>query len=339
MKPLSLPKKHGILRGRMTPNRFPPARKLLSILSASVALAAQLPAASPTGNSSRPTPQFEALPLTRTQQNHLLVRAFINDKPALLVVDTGSPGTVISLKRRKYFGINGIPSDSRFPARVQVNGAFNSLGIARTMRLGGLNIVDVPAVLANFNASRNGARQGEPEADGILGADVLFETKAVLDCQRQLLILNSRPQVPGRAPGLDFNGFQHIPIFVSEGYNLYVDSLINGSPARLLLDTGAFATLLHRPFVRQLHIATQETRLQSAALNLKEEGVGVARIKKLSLGLVNIMGNNVGVVDLGGVLHEGLQRNPPAVGLLGAEILRRNHAIIDFGSRTLYLRR
>ena len=59
----------------------------------------------------------------------------------------------------------------------------------------------------------------------------------------------------------------------------------------------------------------------------------------MSLGLVNIMGRDVGVVDLGGVLHEGLQRSPPAVGLLGAEILSRQHAIIDFGTRTLYLRR
>jgi hypothetical protein len=309
----------------------------LSILCASTALIASLPAA-PRSSSEQLPPQFQALPLTRTRQNHLLVRAFINDKPALLIVDTGSPGTVIAAKRRGYFHISGIPAGSKFPTRVQVNGAYNNLGLARSLRLGGLNIADVPAVLANFAASRNPRGLHEPEADGIIGADVLFASKAVLDCQQKVLILNSRPEAGGRAPGLDFRGFQRIPIFVSEGYNLYVDTLINGSPARLMLDTGAFATLLHRSFVRQLRIPTQETHLQSAALNLKEEGVDVARIRKMSLGLVHIMGRDVGVVDLGGVLHEGLQRSPPAVGLLGAEILSRQHAIIDFGTRTLYLR-
>jgi hypothetical protein len=153
------------------------------------------------------------------------------------------------------------------------------------------------------------------------------------------LILNSKPEVPARTPGVDYRGFQSVPMFVSDGFNLYVDTFINGSPARLMVDTGAFATLLHRSFVRRLKIPTQETRLQSSALNLKEEGIDVARIRKLSVGLVNIVGSDVGVVDLGGVLHEGLHRSPPAVGLLGAEILNHHHAIIDFGTRTLYLKR
>src|SRR6266566_3449373 len=33
-----------------------------------------------------------------------------------------------------------------------------------------------------------------------------------------------------------------------------------------------------------------------------------------------------------------LEGSPPVAGLLGAETLRRHHGIIDFGTRTLYLR-
>jgi hypothetical protein len=33
------------------------------------------------------------------------------------------------------------------------------------------------------------------------------------------------------------------------------------------------------------------------------------------------------------------QGSPPVVGLLGAEILRSHHGIVDFGTRTLYLKR
>lgn len=316
-------------------------RALLSVACLSLAFIGQLPAAT------RPAPppsleedaQFEALPLVRTHQNHLLVHAFINEKPALLIVDTGSPGTVISSKRCGYFHVGRVSAESKLPARVQVNGSYNKLVMAHSLRLGGLNVADVPAVAVDLSGARHSARMmHELEADGILGADVLFATKAVLDCQRQLLILNLRPELPGTVQGVDFRGFQKMPIFVSEGFNLYVDGRVNGSPARLMIDTGAFTTLLHRGFVRQLHIPTEETRLQSAAINLKEEGVDVARIRKLSFGLVDILGKDVGVVDLGGVLHEGLQRNPPAVGLLGAEILKRNHGIIDFGTRILYLR-
>jgi predicted aspartyl protease len=286
-----------------------------------------------------PSAQFAALPLVRSEQNHLLAHAQINGKPALLIVDSGSPGTVIASRRRSYFGVTDVPVDSKYPARVRVNGGYNKLVIAHTLRLGGLTVGDVPAISADLSGPRHARGRGEIQADGILGTDVLFASKAVLDCQRKLLILNMQPDQPAAVPGLDVRGFQKVPMFVTDGFNLYVDGLVNGSHARLMVDTGAFATLLHKPFVRGLHIPTEQTRLASAAINLKEEGLDVARIRKMSVGVVDIGRNDVGVVDLGGILHEAMQLSPPAVGLLGAEILNRHHGIIDFGTRTLYLKK
>jgi hypothetical protein len=107
-----------------------------------------------------------------------------------------------------------------------------------------------------------------------------------------------------------------------------------------MIDTGSFATLLHRGFVRRLHIPLHQTRFSSAAVNLKQRGVQVARIRRLSVGSVDILGKDVGVVDLEGLIHSGLlQASPPVAGLLGAEILRQHHGIIDFGTRTLYLQK
>jgi predicted aspartyl protease len=119
---------------------------------------------------------------------------------------------------------------------------------------------------------------------------------------------------------------------------LYVNAAINGAPAKLMLDTGAFATLLHRSFVRNMRIPMRETPYSSAAVNLRQRGVNIARIKKLSVGSVDILGKEVGVIDLEGLIRGGLlQGSPPVVGLLGGEILSRHHGIIDFGTRTLYL--
>jgi len=100
------------------------------------------------------------------------------------------------------------------------------------------------------------------------------------------------------------------------------------------------ATLLHRDFVQRMRIPLRETPFRSAAVNLKQRGVRVANIRRLSLGHINIVGEDVGVIDLEGLIHNGLlQDSPPVVGLLGAETLRVHHAIIDFGTRTLYLKR
>jgi predicted aspartyl protease len=288
----------------------------------------------------RALPKFEALPLVRSRQNHLIVRAFINGKAALLGVDTGAPVSAIAINRREYFGLTGV-TGSKLPARLQINGAFNSVAIARTFRLGALSLVDEPVVVIDLGGSSRAARVlHEDEIDGILGADILFPTQAVLDCQRQLLILKVDPDAPGSAPGIEYRGLRGVPIRVSDGYNLYVDGAINGAPAQLMVDTGAFATLLHRDFVTRMRIPLHETAFTSAAVNLKQRGVQIARIRRLSVGSVDIVGKEVGVIDLSGLVRHGLLKaSPPVAGLLGAEILRSHHGIIDFGTRTLYLKR
>ena len=323
----------------MISNHLASVRKFLSIWCAAVTLALELTAA-PHGAYARESTQFEALPLVRSRQNHLLVRGFINGKAAWLTVDTGAPVSAIALNRREYFRLKPATAESNLPARVQINGAFNKVAIARELRIGGLALVDQPVVTVDLGYSARAARFAhEQEIDGIIGADILFPTQAVLDCERQLLILKTDPSVLGSFPGFNRRGLRAVPIQVSDGFNLYVNGSVNGRAARLMVDTGSFTTLLHRSFVRRMRIATRETPYSSSAVNLKERGVRVANIRKLSVGSVDIFGKDVGVIDLEGLIHDGLlEGSPPVAGLLGAETLRRHHGIIDFGTRTLYLR-
>ena len=315
--------------------------QLGAVLLGALFILAEISSAAPKSRADQnSSPRFEALPLVRSQQNHLLVKAYINGKPALLGVDSGAPISAIALKRRSHFRLTGIPGSSTLPARLQINGAFNNVAIARSFRIGALNLVDEPVVVVDLSSSGRSSRLlHEPEIDGILGADILFPTGAVLDCQKQMLTLKMDPNFVGKTPGTEYRGMKSMPIRVSETYNLYVDAAINGKPARLMVDTGAFATLLHRGFVRSLHVPLHQTPFSSSAVNLKQRGVQIARIKRLSVGAVDIVGKDVGVVDLEGLIHSDLLRgSQPVAGLLGAEILKSHHGIIDFGTRTLYLK-
>jgi predicted aspartyl protease len=323
----------------MTSNHLLRARRVLWSWCAALVLVIQFTVPSQAALTRTDT-QFEALPLVRSRQNHLLVRAFINGRPAWLTVDSGAPVSAIALNRREHFRLKSITTESSLPARVQINGAFNKVAIARELRIGGLTLVDEPVVTVDLGGSARAARMAhEPQIDGIIGADILFPTQSVLDCERQLLVLKTDPNVAGSFPGFNRRGLRAVPIQVSDGYNLYVNGSVNGKPAKLMVDTGSFTTLLHRSFVRRMRIATRETPYSSSAVNLTERGVRVARIRKLSVGSVDIIGKDVGVVDLEGLIHDGLlEGSPPVAGLLGAETLRRHHGIIDFGTRTLYLR-
>src|SRR5580704_1333077 len=236
-----------------------------------------------------------------------MVRAFINGREAWLTIDSGAPVSAIALNRRNYFRLKPVTAKANLPSRVQINGAFNNVALARELRLGGLTLIDEPMVTVDLgNSSRAARLVHEQEIDGIIGADILFPTQAVLDCERQLLILNTDPSVLGSFPGVDRRGLRAVPIQVSDGYNLYVNGSVNGKPAKLMVDTGSFTTLLHRSFVRRMRIATRETQYSSSAVNLKERGVRVANIRKLTVGSVNIMGKDVGVIDLEGLIHDGL---------------------------------
>ena len=321
---------------RLVKNRF------LSVL---LTLAVVLPAQAGLqhrSSSAKVNGLVEALPLERSPQNHLMVRAFINGKPALFTVDTGAPVSAIAVQRREFFGLKSIAEGGEIPTRLNVNGAFNNVVTAKTLRLGSLNLLDEPLVAIDLRGRPRARVKGldEPAIDGILGADILFPTKAVVDCDKQLLFLKMDPSAPAGMPGINTRGFGRVPMHVSSGYNLYVDGMVNGRAAKLMVDTGAFATLLHSDFVRSMRIPVRRSPFTSSGVNLSERRVQLATIANLSIGSVDMQGKEVGVIDMTGLIHGGLLAGkPPVVGLLGSEILRRNHGIIDFGTNTLYLKR
>jgi hypothetical protein len=74
-------------------------------------------------------------------------------------------------------------------------------------------------------------------------------------------------------------------------------------------------------------------------VNLKQRGVQLATISRLSIGSMDLQRKEVGVMNLEGLIHGGLlDASPPVAGLLGSEILRLHHGIIDFGTKNLYLK-
>ncbi len=233
------------------------------------------------------------------------------------------------------------PPNAEIPTRLRINGSFNNVAIARSLQLGALNLIDEPMVAVDLGGSSKAAKMMNEQAiDGILGADILFPTHAVLDCRAQILILKVDPRVRGSAPGLDFSGLKGVPMHVSSGFNLYVDGRLNGRRAKLMVDTGAFATLLHQPFVRRMRIPLRDSPFSSAGVNLKQRGLQMATISRFSVGSVHMRDKQVGVMDLEGLVRSGLlDSSPPVAGLLGSEILRRHNGIIDFGTKTLYLSR
>ena len=325
---------------------------LLALALGSTALGAPSRATAPRGRvappaASRVDPaslQFQALPLERSRQNHLLLRAYINGKPALLGVDTGAPISAISIARARHFGMSPIGEDAEVPSRLRINGRYNDVFVARGLQLGALNLIEQPMVALDLGGSNRAAKLMKEQAiDGIIGADILFPTEAVIDCAAPMLMLKIDPDAKGKMPGVNYRGLTRVPMKLSSGYNLYVDGRVNGRRAQLMVDTGAFTTLLHQGFVRNMKIPLTNTRFSWTGVNVKNSGVQTAMISRLSIGKVHMRSKKVGVIDLEGLIRGGLldgtDATPPVAGLLGSEILQRHNGIIDFRTKSLYLRK
>jgi predicted aspartyl protease len=284
--------------------------------------------------------RFQSLELERSSQNHLLLRAMINGKRALLVVDSGAPFSAINQKRVAHFRMESADAYPELPEQLRVNGGYNALKVARSLRLGSLDLIEHPMVALDLSAASDAAKaDNEQPIDGIIGADILFPTHAVLDCGAQRLILKVDPKALGGPPGIDFSEMGSVPIDVTDGNNLFVKSVVNGVDARLMIDTGAYQTILHRRFVRRMKIPLRKSSYLSAGVNMKKTGVQLATISRLSIGSVRIGEKKVNVTDLGGLFsREALDETPPVAGLLGSEILQDHNGIIDFRTKTLYLR-
>ena len=310
-------------------------RQLIPAL-AGLFLAAPLGAAPNEPNDS----SYQVLPLELSRQNHFLVRAKINGKPALLGVDTGASLSAIDLHRRKHFRVTGLPGSSKLPPQLRINGGFNRLAIARHLQLGRLTLVDEPLVAIDLAGPAPTAREfPEERLDGLIGTDVLFPTGAVLDCARQLLVMKLNPDATAPVPLPDLRGWRAVPMRVSAEWNFFVEARLNGKPAQLMIDTGAFTTLINKPFVREIGLHPRETRYQSGLVNLDKRDVQLVTIRHFEIGKYKVKRKEVGVIDLSDFIAGSLRDlSPPMVGLLGSEFLRRNHALIDFGTRTLYLK-
>ncbi|HEY2802043.1 MAG TPA: aspartyl protease family protein [Chthoniobacterales bacterium] len=313
-------------------------------------LATPLSAAPPAATRPNDIPQYQALPLERSHQNHLLLRAHINGKPALLGVDTGASVSAIALDRRKHFGLAPLPGGSDLPPQLRINGGFNGLAIAHHLRLGALILVDEPMVAIDLNGPAPAAREfPEQQLDGLIGTDILFPTAAVLDCTQQVLYMKVDPDARDPIPGIDHRGWTGVPLHLTATWNLFVHNNFSGARGQLLIDTGAFMTLLDQGLVRRLRLPLHETPYSSAMVNLDVHDVQSAIIKRFTLGGLDlgvttlggfkVKSKEVGVIDLSDfIAGDLLQESPPVVGLLGMEFLRRHHGIIDFGAHRLYLK-
>jgi clan AA aspartic protease (TIGR02281 family) len=144
---------------------------------------------------------------------------------------------------------------------------------------------------------------------------------------------------PDLAGFLARHGFVAIPLTQNAVGHFEVAALVNGRPARLLLDTGASKIVCDAPSVARLGLRTSPTEARASGVGASDHAMETTTVDELRLGGVTLRALSAWAFDLGHV-NRGLAAHggPPIDGAIGGDVLRPAEAVIDCARATLYLR-
>ena len=199
--------------------------------------------------------------LERRYGNHLLVPVSINNRHGALMIDTGSPYTLIDRNSVNTFGLTVEKTDS------SVGGLFGraweryGTSKVKSIAMGNCTVTNVPVAIADLsgmNPERSAAATGSHISDskamahfnGVLGAREMVKFGMIIDCTRQMLYINpngaSSAVSQSLASFLAGRGFTRVPMRLNANAHFDVEGALNGNATRFLVDTGSTTTLIDK---------------------------------------------------------------------------------------------
>ena len=279
---------------------------------------------------------YSAVRVRYGPMNKMIMSVRINGRPANLLVDTGASQIILDKDAAESAGIR--PFQRAMPSTVftmgsEINGELLPVGLAYNITAGNVNFGSRQIALRN--ADRSGADGGY--VDGVLGLDILLRHKALINCRTKLVFfrVNSGPPINlGSAAASE--KFTRIPIHREENGALTVPCSIGGNSTRLLVDTGAFVTILHENFVKSLGLGSEPTQISAQFARGGSKKISAAKLDNVHVGTFKMPQEKFGVAPLPQFALQ--QGGTKIAGILGMDMLYMCHAIIDLDGMNLFLK-
>ena len=287
----------------------------------------------PKNRSGMHPPGYRAVRVHYGPMNRMIMSVRINGHPANLLVDTGSNQLILDAEAAQSFGVTPSPRGLLYIRSTKIQGESLPVGFVQNMSAGSMNFGSSLVTLRR--SSHADAATGA--SDGILGLDILFRHKALINCRTKLVFFKvdqARRINLGSVAASE--KFTRVPLQRAETGALTVPCSIRGQTARLLVDTGAFVTILHEGFVKSLGLAAEPTRISAQFGRGTSKQISAAKISDLSIGMFKVPPEKIGVAPLPRfALQQGSSK---IAGILGMEALYIYHAIIDLDGMNLFLK-
>jgi predicted aspartyl protease len=292
--------------------------------------------------------------LERRYGNHLFVSVSINNHHGALMIDTGSPNTLIDRNSVNTFGLTVEKTDSNVGGLFGRSWERFGTSKVKSIAMGNCVVTNVPVAIADLsgmNPERGAAATGSHLSDskpmahvnGVLGAREMIKFGMIVDCTRQMLYIN--PNGAGSAVSqslasfLAGHGFTRIPMRVNANGHFDVEGALNGNATRFIVDTGSANTLIDTQVA--MKSGTGVTALAgygAGGAGNMVEGVNRTGVKELAIGNFKLQNAEVVVAHVSGDILLSKSATESNAGVLGQDYLSTKFAVIDVAGRALYLR-
>lgn len=134
-------------------------------------------------------------------------------------------------------------------------------------------------------------------------------------------------------------GYFSIPLTVAIPRIFMLSVLIENHPLQLILDTGAGSTVLDIGIAEQNNFTIKEIEEKTGGLGTSDMTAYKTEPVEIKIGHLAITPLPIACLDLSHVIKTLLNKGAqgPIHGVLGADILLKHKAIIDYGSNMLFL--
>jgi len=270
--------------------------------------------------------------------NVFVVAVKVNGHPTSLQVDTGGEHSGIGARFLFPLDLDRVNEHFNFQ-RQYANGMRVSGLNLQNLGIGGVLYHNVPGMVATGETLevREGPSAGFSVA-GLLGTDFMREHDAVVDCAHRGLFLRVNPKAGVLTGKLAAEGWTAVPMKILSSGHLEVQGAINGYRGHFFVDTGSPYDLLCGPAARHAKVADTGHRRKADGIGVADEQAEIGRADQFVVGNYQAPAQLAIVSDQWNKWLQMPGAYGPCLGLLGLSFLGQNEAIIDYRTKTLYLK-
>lgn len=138
---------------------------------------------------------------------------------------------------------------------------------------------------------------------------------------------------------LSEKGYHRTPLVLTKTNHFEIKAKINNIEGRFILDTGASNTCVGLDCIEHFNLTTQDSKIKAAGagainMNTKISKKNTIKIGKWNKGKIKLVLFDLSHVNTALTTHNAL----PVHGIIGADILKKTKAIIDYNKKVVFLK-